>query len=117
MAKLYGLPKSALLRSEKEISAVFRQGKYHALGMLHAKVAPSSTGMTRFMVSVRRRIGHAPRRNQIRRLVKEVMRRHRQSLDVPHDICFFLTSRPEALSYDKVEQEVLTLFRRLSAKA
>ena len=117
MAKPHGLPKSALLRTEKEISAVFSKGQYHALGLMQAKTLPSSSGMTRFMVSVGRRIGHAPRRNQIRRLVKEVMRRHRQRLEVPHDICFFLTRSPEALSYDKVEQDVLALFRRLAAKA
>ena len=116
MAKPYGLPKSALLRSEKEISTVFRLGRHHSLGVLQAKVMPAQSGTTRFMVSVRKSVGHAPLRNRVRRLVKEVMRRHRQSLESPHDICFFLTRRPDAMSFRKLEQEVLELFRRLSGQ-
>jgi len=116
MPKPFGLPKQALLRSKKEISTVFSQGQYHALGTLNAKTIPSQAGETRFLVSVRRSIGNAPYRNRIRRLVKEVMRRHRQNLEIPHDICFFLTRKSPKISFISVEREVELLFLRLSRK-
>ncbi len=115
MAKPFGLPKDMLLRSKKDIDAVFRRGRYHALGVLHAKTVPNETDEVRFLISVRKAIGSAPRRNRIKRLVREVIRLHRHELETPHDICFFLTARPPLrVDYTAIESEILKLFARLS---
>ncbi len=117
MARPYGFPKGIRLRSKKEISEVFRRGGYHALGVLHAKTLPTDLQEARFSISVKKAIGNAPRRNRIKRLVREAIRKHRHKLAAPHDICFFLTSRPPApLSLSVIESEFEKLIQRLARK-
>ncbi len=117
MARPYGLPKGARLRSKKQIGAVFRQGRFHALGVLRAKTIVSEHEETRFLISVKKAVAHAPGRNRIKRLVREAIRKHRHQLETPHDICFFLTARPpERLAAAVIEEEVQDLLRRLSRK-
>lgn len=115
MARPCGLPKSTRLRSKREIAEVFQKGKYHALGVLHAKTLRTDLEQTRFLISVKKAIGNAPRRNRIKRLVRETLRRHRHELTEPHDICFFLTSKPQIpLSLSAIEAEFKKLIHRLS---
>ncbi len=117
MANPDGLPRGVRLRSKKDINQVFREGRYHALGVLHAKTLPGGQEETRFLISVRKAIGNAPRRNRIKRLVREAIRKHRHELGKPYDICFFLTSRPPSpLPYSIIEAEIQKLIQRLSRK-
>lgn len=115
MARPCGLPKGIRLRSKRDIAEVFQKGQYHALGVLHAKTLRTGLEETRFLISVKKAIGNAPRRNRIKRLVRETIRRHRHELAEPHDICFFLTSKPpNPLSLSAIETEFKKLIQRLS---
>lgn len=117
MAKPCGLPKGFRLRAKRDIAAVFRQGRYHALGVLHAKTIPTDRDETRFQVSIKKAFGNAPKRNRIKRLVREALRKHRRELGESHDICFFLTTRPkDPISLSSMEKEILTLIGRLARK-
>lgn len=114
MARPWGLPKRIRLRAKREIDSVFRKGSYHALGILHAKTIPTGRDETRFLVSVKKAVGNAPKRNRIKRLVREVMRKKRHELGKSHDICFFLTTKPpEPVSLSTIEREIQTLIGRL----
>ena len=118
MARSQGLPRGVRLRAKREISGVYRNGRYHALGVLHAKTIPTDREETRFLVSVKKAIGNAPKRNRIKRLVREAVRRHRGEFSESHDICFFLTVKPtEPVSLVAIEREVRKLIGRLSRKA
>ena len=118
MAKPHGWPKGTFLRSRKEISAVFRHGRFHALGFLRAKTLPTQRETARFLISVRKAAGNAPRRNRIKRLLREAIRLHQAELQAPHDVCFFLGGQPpEGLGLSHVETEVRELFHRLSEPA
>ena len=115
MAKPYGLPKGVRLRSKKQIGAVFRQGRYHALGVLRAKTFPSGAEESRFLISVKKSAANAPGRNRIKRLVREAVRKYRNRLETPHDICFFLSGKPPGPpTLAAIEEEVQQLFRRLA---
>lgn len=115
MARPCGLPKGIRLRSKREIAEVFQKGNYHALGVLHAKTLRTELEETRFLISVKRAIGNAPSRNRIKRLVRETIRLHRHELAQPHDICFFLTSKPQtSLTLSAIEAEFKKLIKRLS---
>ncbi len=108
-------PKSFRLREKKEIDRVFREGRYHRLGLLQAKSLRSALPHARFMVSVRKSIGNAPQRNRIKRVVREAIRLNRVRLSVPHDVCIFMTNRPKApVALPILEEEVRSLFERLS---
>ncbi len=116
MSSRFGNPRGLRLRARRDIEAVFRTGRYHRLGMLHAKTLPAAGNTSRFLISVRKKIGSAPERNRIKRVVREAVRLHRARLTAPHDICLFLTARPaQCPSLSSVEPEILDLFARLQS--
>ena len=115
MANPDGLPKGVRLHSREDIHQVFRKGRYHALGVLHAKTLSTGQEQTRFLISVKKSLGSAPRRNRIKRLVREAIRNHRKDLTTTYDICFFLTAKPpNPLPYSIIEAEIVDLIKRLS---
>ena len=115
MSGRFGYPRGLRLKSRKDIDAVFRRGRYHRLGVLHAKTLPATGATPRFLISVKKKIGTAPERNRIKRVVREAIRLHRASLTSPHDICLFLTGRPSQLpQLETVEPEIVKLFQRLA---
>ncbi|MBI3994171.1 MAG: ribonuclease P protein component [Candidatus Lambdaproteobacteria bacterium] len=116
MSSRFGYPRGLRLRSRKDIAAVFRKGRYHRLGMLHAKTLPATGATPRFLISVKKKVGTAPERNRIKRVVREAIRLHRAALTAPYDICLFLTGRPRELPrLETVEPEIEKLFQRLAA--
>lgn len=118
MIRPFGLPRRLRLRSKQEITRVFRQGRYHRLGWLHVKTLPSDRDHSRFLVSVRKAIGAAPVRNRIKRVVREAIRLNRGRLTRSHDVCIFITNRPEEpVRLSTVEREIQHLFERLSGES
>jgi ribonuclease P protein component len=114
MSGSFRYPRELRLRSRKDTDTVFRRGQYHRLGMLHAKTLRTDGEASRFLVSVKKKIGSAPERNRIRRLVREAVRLNRERLHTTHDICFFLTTRPtHPPRLESVTGEILKLFERL----
>ena len=115
MSKPLGFPKSSRLHNKSEVDRVFRQGRYHRLGALHAKTLPADGSESRFMISVRKSVGIAPERNRIKRVVREAIRLNRAKLTIPHDVCLFLTTRPQGpFDFSTVDQEIRNLFNRIS---
>ncbi|MDH4120336.1 MAG: ribonuclease P protein component [Deltaproteobacteria bacterium] len=112
-----GYPKRIRLSSRKEITRVFEAGAYRRLGLLHAKYLPAAGPESRFMVSARRRVGSAPVRNRLKRLMREALRQNRLLLEQPYDICFFVRDAPEPLpTFNKVAVEISACFRYLNQK-
>jgi len=117
MAKQFPFPASIRLKQEKRITQIFREGKLHRLAIVQAKVLPSHGETPGFLISVRKQVGTAPERNRLKRLVRESLRRHRQDLGAPFDICIFITRRPPwPVRLAQVESDIRTLFTRLGAK-
>ena len=114
MEKRQGYPKYLRLSGRAAIDTAFRQGRYHRLGVLHAKALPTELETARYLISVKKAIGTAVERNRIKRLVREAIRRHRHQLRRPHDVCLFLTARPgHALTLAEIDKEIVNLFQRL----
>jgi ribonuclease P protein component len=113
----FSFPKRLRLTSKKEITLVFRRGRYHKLGWMQAKSLPNRQRESRFLVSVKKSLGPAPHRNRIKRLVREAIRLNRHRLRSTHDLCVFVTIRPEQpLDLSAVEKEINSLFERLSGE-
>jgi ribonuclease P protein component len=78
-------------------------------GMLNA------VGSSRLGLTVTRKVGHAVTRNRAKRMLREVFRRHRQTLVPACDLV--INVRPALLDrpLQRLEREFLDCFARLSA--
>lgn len=104
------------LSGRAAIDAVFRKGRYHRLGLLHAKTLATNRHSARYLVSVKRAVGTAVERNRIKRLVREAIRRHRHRLRGAHDVCLFLPARPPRTpTLAEFDAEIVRLFQRLDS--
>lgn len=77
----------------------------------------SSDGPTRLGITVSRRVGCAVTRNRLKRLVREVYRRHKPAF--PAGAEFVVIARPEAakIAYADVERELCEAGRRMRGVA
>ena len=70
----YTFTKQQRIRSRIDFSAVFEKGIKQTRGPLAAVAVPTSHSKPRLGLSVSRRVGTAPRRNRIKRLIREAFR-------------------------------------------
>jgi ribonuclease P protein component len=94
------------LRKRPEFLALQREGRRrsapHFIVITRTKpYAPSRLGIT-----TSRKVGGAPERNRIRRMVREFFRRQRPFLDPPRDVLVIARSGASALRYCDVEREL-----------
>ena len=89
-------PKTIRLHHCQTIRGVFEQGIYQSLGPIGVKYKIAEAESSRFAVSVKKKVGSAPCRNRIKRLMREAIRKERLRLNCAYDICFFITSPPES---------------------
>lgn len=115
--KAHGFPKRIRLCRRRDIDRVFREGRYRRLGLLHAKVLATGREESRFLVSVKKKVGKAHRRNRIKRLVREAIRLNRPRLPVGYDMALFVTrAPPQPLHLQPFDEEVRRLFSQLNRK-
>src|SRR4051794_34257252 len=88
----YTFTKSHRVRSKADFSAVFDAKVKHARGPLVAYARPTELAHPRLGLSVPRRVGTAPRRNRIKRLLRESFRLMQHDFPRPYDL--ILVVRP-----------------------
>ena len=88
-------PKSARLQNSRAVREVFEQGVYQSLGPIGVKYKMTEAESSRFSISVKKKVGNAPCRNQIKRFIREAVRLERSHLNYVFDICFFVTNPPK----------------------
>jgi len=107
-------PKAVRLRRRREIRRVFAEGTFRPLGLVSVKSVPTEAESSRFLISVKRKVGTAPERNRLKRLLREAIRRERHRLTHPHDICFMVTRRPvRPVTFDYVLRLIHRCFQEL----
>ncbi len=72
--KKYGFSKRHRLKSKKEINRLFSVGEFKACGFLKFRYLPYSSGYSRVLISISKRVGNAPERNRLKRLIREALR-------------------------------------------
>jgi len=73
-------------------------------------MAPNGEGKTRFGIVAGRKVGHAVRRNRIKRLLREVFRLNKKRFPAGYDIIVIVKRGIPALSYNDVVKEIADLF-------
>ena len=72
--KKYSFSKKRRLTSKKEIDELFRFGKFKAVNYLKFRYLSQDKGYSRVVISISKRVGSAPIRNRLKRLIKEAIR-------------------------------------------
>ncbi len=112
MPQTYPFPKSHRIRSRSEFSAVFETKTRHALGPIICYARPNSLKHPRLGLSIPKAAGSAPKRNRIKRLLREAFRLHQH--DLPQGYDFILVIRPNKTMLLAEYQKLLTsLFLKL----
>ena len=118
MNQRHSFPKKLRLRNSGAIREVFEHGVYETLGPIGVKYKMAEAKSSRFSISVKKKVGNAPCRNQIKRFIREAVRQDRVHLNYAFDICFFVTNPPKyKLESAKVRHQVRRLFNDLNLEA
>ena len=88
----YTFPRTRRIRSRDEFSAVFDAGIKSAKGPLLVFARPNGADQPRLGMSVSRKVGTAPRRNRIKRMLRESFRLMQHDLPAGYD--FVVVVRP-----------------------
>ncbi len=90
----YTYPNSRRIGGRLKFAAVFDAKTHEARGPLKAYASPNDLGHARLGISMSRRVGTAPRRNRIKRLLRESFRLLQH--DFPGGYDFVVIVRPHA---------------------
>ena len=90
--KPHGLPKSSLIRKNREFNRVYRFGnRLYGVGFAVIYVS-NQKQWNRLGISVQRKVGGAVQRNRIKRIIREVFRKNRHLF--PQNADVVVTVRP-----------------------
>lgn len=113
--RLQRFPPRYRLRARREFVALQRDGQRQAAAHFVVITRPTA-GPSRLGVTTSRKVGNAPTRNRIRRLVRECFRRLRPRIDPPRDVLVIARPGAPTVRYADVVHE-LTRALRLDAAA
>jgi len=80
-------------------------------------LAPSPHGPGRVGITVTRKVGNAVERNRVKRLVREVFRRHRTWFPPGMDVVFIAKRGAPAVDYETLREELRRARRTLERRA
>ena len=97
MPTTYSFRKSHRIRSRSEFSAVFEDRVKAARGPLIAYARPNNLSHPRLGISISRNVGTAPRRNRIKRLLREAFRLQQHDWPKGYDVVLVVRSHQPLL--------------------
>jgi ribonuclease P protein component len=112
-----GFPKRARLTKRSEFLTLTREGKKVHTSHFIVLSKRNSVGQSRLGITVTTRIGHAPARNRIKRLVREFFRREKNRMIQSSDIVVIAKQGADRLSFADVAHELERVLTRGSGPA
>jgi len=113
--KRFGLPREERIRKRNDFERVFREGRRLTAGPIFARWVPNELGFTRMGVAVRTTLGNAPRRNRIKRLLREAYRLNKHQVPPGVDIIFLPShgwENPTLAELEDAMREIARALRR-----
>ena len=103
-------PSRYRLRKRREFLSLQRDGRRHSTPHF-VVITRSALGPSRLGVTTSRKVGNAPQRNRIRRVVRECFRRLRWRLDPAREVRVIARPGAAALAYVDVVHELSRALR------
>lgn len=79
------------LKSRKTIDRLFKEGRYQSRGFLKFRSLMQTRGYLRVVITVSKRVGNAPDRNRLKRLIREALRLSGYLRSKSFDCALFVT--------------------------
>ncbi len=99
------------VRTRREFVALQRDGRRQSAPHFIVITSATPGPHVRLGITTSRKVGNAPERNRIRRLVREFFRRHRTRIAAPCDLVVIARPGADALSYADVVDELSRALR------
>ncbi len=107
-----GLTRMERLRKQSEIDAVYKAGRRWHGKFFRVHVKPNTLGISRFTVSVPRRLCIAVLRNRWKRMLRESFRLSKEAIGPGLDIVAVPTAPPGELKRPQVEFVLVQLVKK-----
>jgi ribonuclease P protein component len=88
------------LLKKGDYKRVYANGKKKAGRLLRICYLPNEHEQSRFGISVGKKYGNAVKRNQLKRWIREAIRRNKESIDRSLDVIIYTHPRMENVIYD-----------------
>ena len=108
-----GFPSSCRLRTSREYTQVWRNGRRLHSANLLVIVCAGSSAEARLGISVSRKVGNAVCRNRIKRWIREHFRRHRAAFGAVVDLSIVAKPGLAGLDHAAVNRELQSAFAQL----
>ncbi len=109
-------PRAFRLTARREFLAVYEKGRRAGSTSFVMFALPNTTGHCRLGITVTRKVGSSVARNRIKRVLRDVFRRHRAELGPPLDVVVNPRPGAPAATAAEVEREFLDRFRELARR-
>lgn len=107
-----GFPSCCRLRTSREYTQVWRQGRRcHTTHLL--VIVGAGSGGARLGISVSRKVGNAVSRNRIKRWIREYFRVHREKLAAGADCSVIVKPGAALLDHAAIDQQFREALQRL----
>jgi ribonuclease P protein component len=100
------------IKKSEEIKALVTQRKTVGDTYFVIYYQPRTDNTFRFAVSVNKKWGTAPERNQVKRRIRDIVSRHQEQL---HNVDFLIVAKAncKGIGFEKMKGSLADLFRRL----
>jgi ribonuclease P protein component len=106
-----GFPRRYRLRKRREILALQREGRRQTVLHFIVIIRQREHAPARLGITTSRKVGGAPARNRVRRLVREFFRRHRAAIVPPCDVLVIARPGAASIRYADVDHELTGALR------
>jgi ribonuclease P protein component len=109
-------PRSRRLTTRRQFLAVYNGGTRRGASHLALFGLLNSVGNARLGITVPKKVGNAVRRNRIKRVLRDVFRRHRASVTGSLDLVVNAFPKANQRTTQELETEFLDLIRRIQRR-
>ena len=98
------------MHHSKQITQLFQAGSFWRKGAYKFKYIKKEKGPLEVVISISKRVGNSPKRNQLKRLFREAIRTNAQFKTSSYEVAVFITNPLEQPPSLKKLQEIMCEF-------